>query len=80
MDVATDEFFVLKFLIKAIGDAARHPPLLESSNRVLTWDGIRQISKDHDDVLDRLHRLEIKPSRTWTYIDGSPRKPLFLIS
>ena len=24
-----------KILIKAIGDAARHPPLLESSNRVL---------------------------------------------
>ena len=38
LDVAAAMFFVLKFLIKAIGDAARHPPLLESSNRVLILD------------------------------------------
>ena len=35
LDVAAHMVFVLKFLIKAIGDALRHPPLLESSNRVL---------------------------------------------
>ena len=39
-DVAVITFFVLKFLIEAVGDAPRHPPLLESSNRVLIlgWD------------------------------------------